>query len=130
MPEREEPRGATQSAAEQTGRTIGPGKVERLQKREQAAENIAACENQKGPLWLDRILSKQKNGRDEIGDANDGLNNRNKNVEARRAVLHERQNDGKHDRQGNGNAERNAALLLAGRKARDQGRNLFALAVS
>ena len=70
---------------------MGTRKVERLQKREQAAEYIAACESEKGPLRLDRILSKQKNRRDEIGNANDGLNDRNKNVKTCSANVRERQ---------------------------------------
>ena len=44
---------SNQSAAEKTGRAIGTRKVERLQKREQAAEYIAACQNEKSTLRLD-----------------------------------------------------------------------------
>ena len=40
-------------SAQKTGRAIGTRKVKRLQKREQAAEDIAACESQKGTLRLD-----------------------------------------------------------------------------
>ena len=53
VPERKQPRCPTQSVAQKTGRTIGTRKVKRLQKREQAAEYIAACESQKGTLRLD-----------------------------------------------------------------------------
>ena len=119
MPERKEPRCTAQSAAEKTGRAIGTRKVERLQKREQATEYVAACENEKSPLRLDRILSKQKNRRDEIGNENDGLNNRNKNVKACSANMRERQNYSEHDRQENNNAERSPALLGGGGHARN-----------
>jgi hypothetical protein len=52
-----------------------------MQEREQAAAYVAACESQNGTLRLDRILSKQKNGGDELGNANDGLNYRNIRVD-------------------------------------------------
>jgi hypothetical protein len=90
MPERKQPRRTASSAAENTGRAIGTRKIECLQKREQAAEYVTACESQKGALGLDRILSKEKNRRDEIGKANDRLNNRNKNVDPRRLYARER----------------------------------------
>jgi hypothetical protein len=61
VPERKEPGSTTQPTAEKTGRAVCTRKVERLQKRERAAENIAACEKQKSAVGLDRILRKQKN---------------------------------------------------------------------
>ena len=82
-PERKEPDRPTRGAADKTGRAIGTRKVKRLQKREQAAEYIAACESQKGTLRLDRKLSKQKNRRNEIGKENYGLSNRKKSVDTR-----------------------------------------------
>jgi uncharacterized LabA/DUF88 family protein len=43
VPEGKEPRSTAQPTAEKTGRAVCTRKVERLQKRERTAENIAAC---------------------------------------------------------------------------------------
>jgi hypothetical protein len=85
----------------------------------QVLKSLAACESEKGPLRSDRILSKQKNRRDEIGNANDGLNNRNKDVKTSSANMRERQNYSEQDRQENNNADRSPALLGAGGHARN-----------
>ena len=53
VPKRKQPSCTTQSVAQKTGRAIGARKVKRLQKRKQAAEDIAACESQNGTLRLD-----------------------------------------------------------------------------
>ncbi len=74
------PRGTARSAAEKAGCAVGARKIERLQEREQAAEDIASRESQQGALRLDRILGEQKNRRNQIGKANERLNDRNENV--------------------------------------------------
>ena len=129
-PEIKQPRCTAQSAAEKTSRTIGTWKFERLQEREQAAAYVAACESQKSTLGLDRILSKQKDGRDEVRNANYGLNHRNKRFDTPNLQRRERYDQAEHDRKENNDDQRRPALLDAGRKARNEGRNLFAFIVS
>jgi hypothetical protein len=98
-----------------------------LQNCEEAAEDVAACESQKGALRLDRILGKEKNRRDEIGKANDRLHNGNKDVNPSGPDARERHDHGEHDGQNDYNRESDPALLSACWHARNKGRRVFAV---
>ena len=64
------------SITDQTSGGISTWKSERLQERERAAEYVTTCERENGVLRLDRKLSEQKGCRYKIGNAHDGLQNR------------------------------------------------------
>jgi hypothetical protein len=53
-----------------------------MQERERTAENVTACNREKGLLRLDGVLTKQKGCRDEIGNTQNGLQNRNERINA------------------------------------------------
>ena len=121
MPQRKEPRRTARPATDEAARGVRTWKIERLQEREQAAADIAACESQKGALRLDGILREQKNSRDEIGEAQNGLNDRDKGIEASARHACKGQDESKHSRQDDNNAKRNSAMPRRNGHARDQG---------
>jgi hypothetical protein len=79
---------------------------------------------------LNRELGKQKNSRKDFCEENYGLANRKKSVNARCLYSCERGAYGEGDQQDNNNAKRKPAMLRAGRNARNESRNFFAIIVS
>jgi len=66
---------------------------QRLQECERSTEYVSACEHQEGRPRLDRVLGEQKGCCDEIGNAQDGLKNRNEAVDGAHLNICERRND-------------------------------------
>ena len=80
MPKHVNPSWTVRSITDQTGGGVPARKGQRLQERERTAAHVAACDCEKGALRLDRKLSKQEDRRDKIGNAHDGLQNRNEGI--------------------------------------------------
>src|SRR5258708_35597926 len=83
-----------------------PRKSQRLEERKRAAEYVTTCEREKGALRLDRKLSEQKGCRYKIGNAHDGLHNRNEGINLGQLYVRERCDNGRRDDQKDDDADR------------------------
>jgi hypothetical protein len=90
-----------------------------LQKSEKTAEYISACHGDNGSQRLDRILSKQKSGRQKVDSTHDCLKNRNEGINTTQVNTRERYYDCIQDREHNERDERNIAVPRAYRLSRD-----------
>ena len=71
-------------------------------------------------------MSKQKDGRDQIGDAQDGLQNRNEGINPTQLDARERSDNRSRDDQEDGGADGHRLFLLGwGLVGKNQGKNLL-----